>query len=600
MKKITNLFILLFIVQSASATAFDTVTPPPGNGSDSTPYLISTLEHLRWLSKQDTTLANLYVMTADIDASPTSTISPIWSDSGFRPIGFGFGKHFDGEFNGRGHSIKNLFINRPNDQYIGLFGTANGLIESLTVVNCNITGSRNVGGIAGSNLGNIYYCSTNGTVYGGSNVGGIAGYNVVQAFSAGTVFSCHSNCNVLATGNTPLGTNNGDFGGIVGDNYISAIIQNCYFTGIVSTTYTKSGSSYYSSYAGGIAGASISSIYECYNTGSISGYTDIGGIAGYASGYLVGCYSTGTVTGDNYTGGIVGYYGNNGVGQLNNCYSAGKISGDTITKCTGAIIGIFIGSSNLLIKDLFFNVQTTQQNHGLGKNSIVLYTPVGLTTSQMKKKANFTGFFTPPDSNWTICEDSTYPGFSHFNNAPFAFTDTFTITSHTFPLSELLLNDYDIENSQKNLVLKVKTLNKGVVDNTTGILTDTSSSSVDTITLTYRVGEILPNDTLWGNIATSLIIISNISTHNSKIKTPLSNVVLTSSNSTVQYSLPKACNVSFRLFNVQGKLIRTFIDEEQSSGYYQIPLHTADLSRGCYLMDFTAGSFAVKRKMSNY
>jgi BNR/Asp-box repeat. len=75
---------------------------------------------------------------------------------------------------------------------------------------------------------------------------------------------------------------------------------------------------------------------------------------------------------------------------------------------------------------------------------------------------------------------------------------------------------------------------------------------------------------------------------------------LSASNYFIRCSLPKACNVSFRLFNVQGKLIRTFINAEQSSGYYQIPLNIADLSRGCYLMDFKAGSFAVKRKMSNY
>jgi hypothetical protein len=75
---------------------------------------------------------------------------------------------------------------------------------------------------------------------------------------------------------------------------------------------------------------------------------------------------------------------------------------------------------------------------------------------------------------------------------------------------------------------------------------------------------------------------------------------LSASNSFIRYSLPKACNVSFRLFNVQGKLIRTFINAEQSSGYYQIPLNIADLSRGCYLMDFKAGSFTVKRKMNNF
>jgi Laminin G domain. len=75
---------------------------------------------------------------------------------------------------------------------------------------------------------------------------------------------------------------------------------------------------------------------------------------------------------------------------------------------------------------------------------------------------------------------------------------------------------------------------------------------------------------------------------------------ISASNSFIRYSLPKECDVSFKLFNVQGKLIRTFINANQSAGNYQIPLNIADLSRGCYLMDFKAGSFAVKRKMLNY
>ena len=74
---------------------------------------------------------------------------------------------------------------------------------------------------------------------------------------------------------------------------------------------------------------------------------------------------------------------------------------------------------------------------------------------------------------------------------------------------------------------------------------------------------------------------------------------LSAANSFIRYSLPKACNVSFKLFNVQGKLIRSFIDANQSPGNYQILLNIGALSRGCYLMDFKAGSFAVKRKINN-
>jgi hypothetical protein len=68
----------------------------------------------------------------------------------------------------------------------------------------------------------------------------------------------------------------------------------------------------------------------------------------------------------------------------------------------------------------------------------------------------------------------------------------------------------------------------------------------------------------------------------------------------IRYALPVATNVSFRLFSVQGKLVRTFINANQATGYYQVPLNLDGLSRGCYLIDFKAGKFIIKKKMFNF
>jgi hypothetical protein len=55
---------------------------------------------------------------------------------------------FRSNFYGGGHKIKNLYINRPDMDYIGLFGNYVN-IDNLEIENCNITGKNNFGGIVG-------------------------------------------------------------------------------------------------------------------------------------------------------------------------------------------------------------------------------------------------------------------------------------------------------------------------------------------------------------------------------------------------------------------------------------------------------------------
>ncbi len=136
-----------------------------------------------------------YYLTCDIDL--TQTLSPngfgyeLWGESGFKPIGYkllNYERIFTGIFDGKGHTISGLWINRDLDndnsdymQYAvlgnGLFGYNKGTIKNLTIKasDFGITGYKNVGGIAGINEGNIENCSFFGNLS-GFTVGGIAGY----------------------------------------------------------------------------------------------------------------------------------------------------------------------------------------------------------------------------------------------------------------------------------------------------------------------------------------------------------------------------------------------------------------------------------------
>lgn len=88
---------------------------------------------------------------------------------GWEPIGTEFGGsdfyRFLGTFDGNGHKILNLTINRPDltGGPIGLFGSiGNGtVIENVGLENVKVTGGFHVGSLAGQNNGGtIAGCSS--------------------------------------------------------------------------------------------------------------------------------------------------------------------------------------------------------------------------------------------------------------------------------------------------------------------------------------------------------------------------------------------------------------------------------------------------------
>ncbi|HAD82439.1 MAG: hypothetical protein A2509_08665 [Candidatus Edwardsbacteria bacterium RIFOXYD12_FULL_50_11] len=244
-----------------------------GNGTEETPYLIPDYASLKMIGSiiYGYELDKVYRLVADIDASPSATEN---SDSGFVPIGTN-GMPFIGAFHGGGHVIKNLMINRPATDYVGLFGyisVAN--IDSLGLSNCYVAGNYRVGGLVGySYQSTVMESYATGSVMGYFAVGGIVGYN-----SYGILSECY------ATG--PVMGSNNYVGGLVGLNYTGSKVNKCYATGSVLGN---------SRYVGGLVGANYSNgaISGCYSTGSVSGSNDyVGGLVGanYINGTVSGCY----------------------------------------------------------------------------------------------------------------------------------------------------------------------------------------------------------------------------------------------------------------------------------------------------------------------
>ena len=200
---------------------------------------------------------------------------------------------FSGLFNGAGFSINGLVISESGaNQGLFRYIRKGATVKDLTV-NATIIASgeaNNIGGIAGSNAGNIQKCTFNGTIIGISAVGGIAGTNeesgkIVESTTKGNVNGAK------------------DVGGTAGVNL--GTLTKCANHANVGTDPQEGGSLN----IGGIAGYSTGEIGSCTNVGVVgalhTGY-NIGGVVGYQDGLVNGARNEGEVYGRKDVGGIVG------------------------------------------------------------------------------------------------------------------------------------------------------------------------------------------------------------------------------------------------------------------------------------------------------
>lgn len=112
-----------------------------GDGTINSPFLIEDAFDLDSMRNR---LDKCYKLIKNIDLN----INPFNQGEGWNPIGDTTSK-FKGNFNGNGHVVKNLYINRPSKDEQGLFGYIIGGVKNIGVINVNITGHGRVGGLTG-------------------------------------------------------------------------------------------------------------------------------------------------------------------------------------------------------------------------------------------------------------------------------------------------------------------------------------------------------------------------------------------------------------------------------------------------------------------
>lgn len=377
-----------------------------------------------------------YTLMQDIacgpDAEDSADDTTQWNSDGeggyygFVPVGYGNpfeGDHthvFTGTFNGNGHTISGLYINRPENSWFdhetgtGLFGVMlNASTTNLTLQDITVVGGDTTGGLAGlaeSSTFDSVAVTGESTVTGTDDgIGGLIG-----AAMDGEISNSYAEATVTAPDAIEVG-------GLVGYSFDD--IQNSYATGAVTGTTEVGG------LVGNNDGADIDASYAA---GAVTGTTGlIGGFVGMNLGHITNAYALGSVTGGTIDSGTGGFAGTNGAeeanGSITNAYSIGGVSynstGDNDQYASG-----FVGENFDTIIASFWNIETGGGVSGCGSLSANCSGLTAVDTASLKDIATYTTGL--GDATWNFADtwaidSSNNSGYPYFAWQTFTVSDPF-------------------------------------------------------------------------------------------------------------------------------------------------------------------------------
>ncbi len=242
-----------------------------------------------------------FELTANLDFDTNSDgviteLDGYWNQGlGWQPIGDA-NSAFTAEFNGNGHQIRNLFIHRPNENLVALFGSTRGATFKnlgLTGKAMRIHGKYRVGALAATLVGTVDQSSS-----------------VIQSYATGSVYGEAGEL--------------GSVGGLVG-GAIKSTISRSYSLGGV---YSQAG-------GGGLIGSIIeSSVLDCFSASEVQGDSMyVGGLIGFVSlSSVERSFAIGAIRGESaFIGGMVGHVDSNPSVVLDSYWdtqTSGQISSD--------------------------------------------------------------------------------------------------------------------------------------------------------------------------------------------------------------------------------------------------------------------------------
>ncbi|MBN2790589.1 MAG: T9SS type A sorting domain-containing protein [Candidatus Delongbacteria bacterium] len=351
-----------------------------GSGTVLDPYQVETAEDLDNIRNY---LESSFIQTANIDLG----VAPWNEGEGWNPIGdynpFDSTKSFRGNYDGNDFEIKNMFINRPEESDLGLFGSSlDCIFTNINLNNINITGQGSIGGIVAISYNDIVTdCTVEGIIE------GFGGLGLLMYFFEGYyIENCHVKGEIISTGGTMIGgmggiyqaqsiknctsevtiTSNGRFvAGLMAETIDIELIKNCSASVNISSN---------DDFIGGLFSINVqvnknTVVENCFTIGSIqSTGNNVGGFIAQIGlldqspefVLIKNCYSSVNVEGNDLVAGFVSEYtgGIPDSTEIKNCYSYGAVNGNSNV---GGFIGYIDSISIPFVYNSYWNTETSTQ-----------------------------------------------------------------------------------------------------------------------------------------------------------------------------------------------------------------------------------------------
>ncbi|WP_435101831.1 PGF-CTERM sorting domain-containing protein [Halarchaeum sp. P4] len=317
-----------------------TLSALAGNGTPSDPYRLTNGSELNAVRQN---LSAHYVLATDIDASNTQ----YWHDGqGFAPIGDSWPR-FTGTFDGNGHTISGLTIDRPGTYEVGLFASSAGRITNLTLADVAVRGGDTTAALVAENDGVVANVTVTGTVT-GETAGALVGRH-----GGGAIL--HSTANA---------TVRGEYG------------------------------------VGGLVGESRSLVFASSATGHVVGQSSVGGLVGTNDGVISTSWANASVNGDY---GAAGLAGRNYEGIVTDSYAVGPVSASDADEAGGLVPP----DSDGTVRDSYWDVAATGQSTSGGGVGLATAELTGQAAPSNMTGLDFETDWTTTDGYPAVIESAT-------------------------------------------------------------------------------------------------------------------------------------------------------------------------------------------------
>lgn len=401
-------------------------------------------------------------------------------------------------------------------------------VDSLGVTNGGATGSSNIGGIIGTNNGNMYSGYNESIVSGNDKVGGIIGENksgktVSNVVNATSVTGATKGNDIseyvggLVGSNSGSVTNGRNNGTITGTKYVGGMVgSNAQGATLTNLVNDSSAEILGVTYVGGIAGSNSGTITadedndNLVNRGSITGHTYVGGVAGVntSTGKIANTNNSVVLNANEDVAGTAEYFGGV-VGQ-----NSGLIDGATntsdidITAVGGSYVGGIIGQNTASGR---LEGKILNQGSVAGKSNVGGI--IGLNENEKVLQGAASNRLTVTNEGNVTAEDGGAAGIFYANTGNISYADitnTGTVTGGSEPDSVtgglFGTNSGEITNStltNTGIVTSGGTVG-GLIGNNSGSATDSTFTNSGTVSGNTNVGGLFGTNS--GKFETSSLI----------------------------------------------------------------------------------------------